>query len=95
MSYAVVARYVCAPEDAEQVRAALLVMRAHTVREPANLTYVVHEEIGAEGTFVLYEQYTDEAGFHAHTAAPHFAEHIVGTVRPLLTERTVHFATVL
>jgi hypothetical protein len=50
MVYAVVARYECAPRDA------------------------------------------DRASFDAHAASAHFAEHIVGTVRPLLTERTVFFA---
>lgn len=91
--YAVVARYVCAAEDTDEIRSTLLTMRTHTLTEPANLAYVVHEE--APGTFLLYEQYTDRDGFDAHTRTPHFEEHIVGVVRPKLLERTVHFAEVL
>ncbi|WP_405910566.1 putative quinol monooxygenase [Streptomyces sp. NBC_00828] len=95
MAYAVVARYRCEPTDEATVRAALLKMREHTRGEPANLAYEVHAEADQEGSFVLYEQYTDRAGFDAHTAADYFAELIVATVRPLLTERTVTFAEVL
>ena len=94
MPYAVVARYTCAPEDADVVREALLAARERTLAEPANLAYVVHEEVGASA-FVLYEQYADREGFEAHTRTPHFAEHVLGTVRPKLLERTVHFAEVL
>ena len=95
MTYAVVARYVCDPADAEEVRSVLLTMRDHTRSEPANRAYVVHEEVDVPGAFVLYEQYDDRTGFDAHTASRHFLEHIIGRVRPLLTDRTVHFAEVL
>ncbi|MBY8865854.1 MULTISPECIES: putative quinol monooxygenase [Streptomyces] len=95
MAYAVVAHYRCAAEDEATVRAALLEMREHTLKEPANLGYEVHAEADRPGGFLLYERYTDRAGFDAHTATAHFAELIAGTVRPLLTERTVTFAEVL
>ncbi|MFE7547156.1 putative quinol monooxygenase [Streptomyces gardneri] len=95
MAYAVFAHYRCEPADAEIVRDALTKMREHTREEPANLAYEVHAEEGRPGGFVLYEVYEDRAGFDAHAAADHFAELIIGTVRPLLTERTVTFAEVL
>ncbi|MFJ6212777.1 putative quinol monooxygenase [Streptomyces sp. NPDC092296] len=95
MAYAVVAHYRCAPADEAAVRAALLEMREHTRREPGNLAYEVHAEVDRPGGFVLYERYTDRAGFDAHAAAGYFSELIVGTVRPLLTERSVTFAEVL
>lgn len=95
MTFAVVARYACKDEDAGEVRAALVTMREHTVQEPANVTYVVHEDADAPATFFLYEQYRDRAGFDAHTASPHFTEHIIGRVRPLLTDRQVQFGTVI
>ncbi|MEU2297438.1 putative quinol monooxygenase [Streptomyces antibioticus] len=95
MAYAVVARYHCAPENEPAVRAALLKAREHTRSEPANLAYEVHAEVDAPGSFVLYEQYTDRAGFEAHKAAQHFRELIVETVWPLLTDRSVTFADVL
>jgi quinol monooxygenase YgiN len=95
MAYAVFARYRCAPADAGTVRAALLAAQAGTREEPANLAYEVHAVEGEPGGFVLYEVYTGRAGFDAHTASPHFAEFIAGTVRPLLTDREVTFAEVL
>lgn len=95
MAFAVVARYECAPDDVERVRAGLLAAREQTVQEPANLAYIVHQDADGAPVFVLYEQYTDRAGFDAHTASAHFAEHITGTVRPLLTSRTVTFLDVL
>ncbi|MBW8481215.1 putative quinol monooxygenase [Actinomadura parmotrematis] len=95
MPYAVVARYRCEPGDAELVRGALLEMRAHTLREPGNLLYIVHADTSDSAAFTLYEQYVDRAAFDAHTQAPHFAEHILGTVRPRLVERSVSFGEVL
>lgn len=95
MPYAVVARYRGEPQDADLIGEALLKMREHTLREPGNLAYIVHADAGEEAAFILYEQYVDEAAFEAHTASEHFAEHILGTVRPRLVERSVSFGTVL
>lgn len=95
MPYAVIAHYRCAERDADTVRAALLRMRVATLLEPGNLAYVVHEQLDESSAFVLYEQYVDRAAFDAHTGSAHFAEHIVGTVRPRLSDRTVLAAEVL
>jgi quinol monooxygenase YgiN len=38
-------------------------------------------------TFLLYEQYTDEAAFGAHRENPEFQRIIIGKVVPLLTDR--------
>lgn len=95
MAYAVVAHYRCEPTDEAVVRAALLQARAHSRKEPGNLVYEVHAEEGRPGGFVLYETYADRAHFDAHALTEHFVELIVGTVRPLLTERTVTFAELL
>ncbi|MEB3368905.1 putative quinol monooxygenase [Saccharopolyspora mangrovi] len=95
MSFAVIARYVCAEPDVEEVRAALLDAREGTLQEPANQAYIVHQDADDPRVFHLYEQYTDRSGFDAHTNSPHFAEHILGRVRPKLLDRTVTFANVL
>ncbi|MEU4088989.1 putative quinol monooxygenase [Streptomyces aureus] len=92
MAFAVVAHYRCAPADADAVRTALLRMRELTPAEPANLAYEVHAEADLPGSFLLYERYTDRAGFEAHRTTDHFTQYIVGRVLPLLTERTVTFA---
>ncbi|MEV7888625.1 putative quinol monooxygenase [Streptomyces sp. NPDC002817] len=95
MAYAVIARYHCDPADEATVRGALLKVRERTRAEPANLAYEVHAEVGAPGSFVLYERYVDQAGFEAHRVADHFRELIVETVWPLLVDRSVTFAEVL
>ncbi|WP_030611438.1 putative quinol monooxygenase [Streptomyces fulvoviolaceus] len=95
MSYAVVAHYRCEPADEGTVRAALLKAREGTRAEPANLMYEVHGVADQPGGFLLYERYVDRDGFEAHKVADHFKELIVGTVWPLLVERSVSFAEVL
>jgi len=94
VTYAVIAHYRCAADDADHIRDALLKMRDHTRREPGNLMYVVHTD-SEETAFILYEQYVDQAAFAAHTDSEHFAEYILGMVRPKLIKRTVLFGTAL
>jgi quinol monooxygenase YgiN len=94
VTYAVIAHYRCAADDADLIRDALLKMRDHTRREPGNLMYVVHAD-AEETAFILYEQYVDQAAFAAHTDSEHFAEYILGMVRPKLLERSVRFGTSL
>lgn len=95
MPYAVVAHYRGEPEDADLIRAALLKMREHTLREPGNLLYIVHADTVEDAAFTLYEQYADQAAFDAHTRSEHFAEYILATIRPRLVERSVSFGNVL
>ena len=95
MPYAVIAHYRCDPTDADLVRAALMEMREHTLREPGNLLYIVHKDADEEAAFTLYEQYTDRGAFHAHTQSEHFAKLIIATVRPRLADRTVWSGDVL
>ncbi|OLZ62321.1 antibiotic biosynthesis monooxygenase [Streptomyces sp. IMTB 2501] len=95
MAFAVVAQYQCAPADADTVRDALRKMRELVPSEPANLAYEAHEVVDRPGAFVLYERYTDRAGFEAHKETGHFAELIRGTVFPLLEERTITMAETL
>lgn len=95
MTFAVVARYTCAPEDVSEIRSRLMAMREHTLQEPANLAYVVHQDAEDPHIFLLYEQYLDRSGFDAHAQTPHFAEHIAGFIRPRLLERTAYFSEVL
>ncbi|WP_433360411.1 putative quinol monooxygenase [Actinoplanes sp. CA-142083] len=93
MAYAVIAHYRCAAEDVALIQEALLTMREHTLKEPGALAYVVHA--AEDPGFILYEQYTDRAAFDAHAASEHFAEYILGTVRPRLTQRDVLFGQVV
>ncbi|MEV2213256.1 antibiotic biosynthesis monooxygenase family protein [Streptomyces sp. NPDC050997] len=95
MAYTVVAQYRCAADHEATVRDALLRVREYTRGEPGNEVYEVHAVADEAGGFLLYERYTDRAGFEAHKVAEHFKEIIVETVWPLLTDRTVTFAEVI
>lgn len=95
MAFVVVAHYRCEPADEAAVRGALLKAQEGTRAEAANLMYEVHGVADQPGGFLLYERYVDRDGFEAHKVAGHFKELIVGTVWPLLIDRTVTFAEVL
>lgn len=89
MSYVVVARYLARPETAEEVAALLPELAAASRTEPANLDYVISQDLEDPTRFIIVETYTDEAGFAAHREAEHFQRLGVGTIMPLLADRTV------
>lgn len=93
MAYAVIARYTCDPADADEIRERLSIMRTHTLEEPGSLMYELHDEVGDQPVFIIYEQYVDRAGFEAHTVTAHFEEHVNGFIKPKLVDRSVFFAT--
>ena len=66
----------------EGEEAALLAILAEAVQkfraEPACRMFVAHRSTEDPRAFLLYEQYDDEAGFHAHVASDAFAAHILG-----------------
>ena len=44
---------------------------------------------------MLYERYTGQEAFEAHTASPHYEGIAVARIRPLLTDRTLEFCQVI
>ena len=63
--------------------------------EEANLFYQAHVSPEDPRTFLLYEQYTDEAGYDAHKATPHFQENVFGYIIEYLEERAVKTYTTI
>ncbi|MEO0999316.1 MAG: putative quinol monooxygenase [Pseudomonadota bacterium] len=62
-----------APGALEAARAAALTMVTATRAEAGCLTYGFYEDIGAPGTFRVYEEWTDMAALQAHFGTPHMA----------------------
>ncbi len=90
MTFVVIAEYRADSANAGRIGAALQAMIAPTRQEPANRRYEVLVDPADPGGFMLYEEYTDEAGFQAHIETPHFERWLRGEVLPHLTERRVH-----
>ena len=83
-----VARYRTAPGRGDVVADALREMAALVLAdEPACLVYRASRSEEDPDTFVLYEEYVDEAALLAHRETPHFQRLIEETVVPLLESR--------
>lgn len=64
-------------------------------REPGCLLYRVDQSNDDPNLFFLYEEYENSSAVEAHRTTSHYAEHIAGTIAPLLDRREVCFATPL
>ena len=53
-------------EKIEEVRCRLIEMVALTRKEAGNINYTLHEEIGNPGSFVIYENWKDQAALDLH-----------------------------
>jgi quinol monooxygenase YgiN len=92
---AIVVRYQAMAGQGDEVAALLAAHAAATRAEPGNLEFVALRSTGDPDAFVLYERYTGQAAFEAHTASPHYEGIAVAQIRPLLKDRTVEFYQVV
>ncbi len=60
--------------EGEEDRAAELIgqLAAATRQEPGNIQWVGHRSVDNPRTFMIYEQYRDEAAFKEHGETEHF-----------------------
>ncbi|MDI5964442.1 putative quinol monooxygenase [Streptomyces sp. SL13] len=93
MAYVVTAKWTVKPGEQEAVATALEALTTASRAEPGNLMYVAHRDPQDPQVFFLYEQYTDEAAFQAHTASEHFQRYVAADALPRLTDRERHFYT--
>ncbi len=91
MTYTVIATWRAKEGEEEACREILRVMTPLTRAEPGCLKYVVHSALDDPRTFVLYEQYVDEAALEAHREAEHFKKHVLGDAVNRLEERYAKF----
>jgi len=92
---AIVVRYQAMEGKGGEVAALLARHTAATRAEPGNLEFVALRSTADPDAFVLYERYTGQEAFEAHTASPHYEGIAVARIRPLLKDRTVEFCRVV
>ena len=93
--FVVVARYYTKEGRDEEVAAVLRRMVPISNAEPGCALYVVNRSTEDPRSFLLYEQYHDEAGYDAHRETAAFKELVLGTAVPLLERREREFYDVL
>lgn len=92
MSFVLTAIYQVKPGEEAEVEGHLKAMLGPTRDEQACEQYEAFRSRDDSRTFLLFEKYTDDAGFEFHKASEHFKEHIIEGVWPLLESRRVVFA---
>ena len=75
------------PGNEDRCREILELMTPITRAEPGCLFYQAHQLADDPRTFVLYEQYVDEAALKAHSESEAFKTHVLGEAVPLLETR--------
>lgn len=85
----IAARYLVKEGQEETVAAVLKEMASicNSDAEPGCVLYTVNQSTENPRSFLLYEQYVDQAALEAHAQTPAFKEHVLGRVVPLLESR--------
>ena len=86
MAYVVAAKWRAKPGKEERLAQLCEEMTQPSRAEPANLVYQAHRSPEDPQLFFLYEQYTDESGYHAHMDSEHFTRLVKGEAIPELLE---------
>jgi quinol monooxygenase YgiN len=87
MTHVIVATWKALPGKAEEVEQILLELAHETRKEPGVRMFLANRAKEARDTFVLYEQYVDEAAFLAHQQTEHFKRLVLERALPLLAHR--------
>ena len=88
MAYVVSAKWRAKQGKADRLREVIRELTARSRAEPGNLFYQAHRSTEDPLLFYLYEQYVDEAGYHAHMNSEHFTRLVKGEAIPeLLADR--------
>ncbi|MEI6224477.1 MAG: putative quinol monooxygenase [Deltaproteobacteria bacterium] len=89
MAFVVIATWKARPGEEARIREVIARMTPLSRAEAGNLFYQAQVSPKDPLTFVLYEQYVNEAAYEAHKATPHFQEHVVARALPWLESRNV------
>ncbi|MEO6351452.1 MAG: putative quinol monooxygenase [Candidatus Limnocylindrales bacterium] len=95
MTYVVVARWVAREGEEEAVERLLLVNAAASRTEPGCGMFEVQRSLTEPRTYLLYEQYDDEAAFDAHRESAHFQKYVLGDAVNRLDDRSATFYELL
>ncbi len=96
MAYVVAARWRAHPGKAERLLEVIQAMTSPSRAETGCLFYQAQRSDEDPDLFFLYEQYTDEAGYHAHMDSEHFTRLVKQEAIPeLLADRERAFYTTI
>lgn len=95
MTYVVTALWLAKEGEEETVAEILATNAALSAQEPGCRMFIAHRSVDDPRTFLLYEQYDDEAAFKAHTETEHFRELVLGNAVPRLEARERAFYTTM
>ena len=86
MAYVVTAMWRAKPGAEERVAEICDELTEPSRAEPGNLFFQTHRSPVDPKLFFLYEQYVDEAGYHAHMDSEHFTRLVKEEAIPRLLE---------
>ena len=95
MTFVVTALWRARDGEEERVAEVLATNAALSEQEPGCRMFIAHRAVDDPRTFLLYEQYDDEAAFKAHTETAHFQELVLGIAVPRLESRERAFYTTM
>jgi quinol monooxygenase YgiN len=86
MAYVVAAKWRAKAGKEERLAEICEEMTEPSRSEPGNLFYQAHRSPEDPRLFYLYEQYSNEAGYHAHMDSEHFTRLVKGEAIPEILE---------
>ena len=95
MTYTVIATWIAKPGHEDAVASSLVKLLEPSRSEPGCLEYRANRSLTEERTFLLYEEYVNEAAYDAHMQSDHFRRHAQGDAIPLLEARERAFCAPL
>jgi (4S)-4-hydroxy-5-phosphonooxypentane-2,3-dione isomerase len=87
MAYVLTARMTCREGEEQRALELLGQLAAASQQEPGNIHYIPHRSTENPRTFMIYEQYHDEAAFEEHGQTEHFQTLAAGELFGLMEER--------
>jgi quinol monooxygenase YgiN len=87
MAYVVAAIWTAKEGQEETILDVIKKMTPLSRQEPECVYYQAQRSPENPRVFFLYEQYTNEAGYEAHMATPHFERYVKGEAIPNLESR--------
>jgi quinol monooxygenase YgiN len=95
MSFVLVVRITAKEGKEEETAATLRELADATRQEPGCELYIPVREAESPRSFLIYEQYVDEAALEAHGASDHFKRLATGTLLGLIEPRERTFYATL
>jgi quinol monooxygenase YgiN len=90
----VIGRVTTTAEHREEFLSLVLESVRASREDPGNLHYDLFESSDAENSFVIVEEWEDDASLQAHFQTPHIGKFMGGLPALIASEPAVHFHTI-